>query len=143
MCTELKVSRSGYYAWRLGGPSDHAVADQGFTVMIKAIYDQGRGNPGVRRVRAGLAALGHLLSHKRVWRLMRAAGLQGSCCWPPRGGPTRRSPGSQAPQRIRGSTGTNTAIVYPSVACDLTTREAARTRDLREPRRASEEARRR
>src|SRR5674476_475837 len=45
--------------------------------MIKAIYDQGRGNPGVRRVRAGLAALGHLLSHKRVWRLMRAAGLQG------------------------------------------------------------------
>ncbi len=77
MCAELKVSRSGYYAWRLGGPSAHAVADQGFTVMIKAIYDQGRGNPGVRRVRAGLAALGHLLSHKRVWRLMRAAGLQG------------------------------------------------------------------
>jgi len=77
MCAELEVSRSGYYAWRVGGPSARAVADQGFTVMIKAIYDQGRGNPGVRRVRAGLAALGHLLSHKRVWRLMRAAGLQG------------------------------------------------------------------
>ena len=45
--------------------------------MIKAIYQQARGNPGVRRVRAGLAALGHLLSHIRVWRLMRAAGLQG------------------------------------------------------------------
>jgi len=77
MCTELKVSRSGYYAWRAGGPSNHAIADQGFTVIIKAIYDQGRGNPGVRRVRAGLAALGHRLSHKRVWRLMQAAGLQG------------------------------------------------------------------
>ena len=77
MCAELEVSRSGYYAWRVGGPSARAVADQSFTVMIKAIYDQGRGNPGVRRVRAGLAALGHLLSHKRVWRLMRAAGLQG------------------------------------------------------------------
>jgi hypothetical protein len=46
-----------------------------FTVMIKAIYLQARGNRGVRR--AGLAALGHLLSHKRAWRLMRAAGLHG------------------------------------------------------------------
>src|SRR5665811_2270204 len=39
MCAELEVSRSGYYAWRLGGPSARAVADQGFTVMIRAIYD--------------------------------------------------------------------------------------------------------
>ena len=77
MCAELEVSRSGYYAWRLGGPSARAIADEGFTVMIRAICRDGRGNPGVRRVRAGLAALGHLLSHKRVWRLMRAAGLQG------------------------------------------------------------------
>ena len=77
MCAELEVSRSGYYAWRLAGPSARARTDETFTVMIKAIYQQARGNPGVRRVRAGLAALGHLLSHKRVWRLMRAAGLQG------------------------------------------------------------------
>src|ERR1035437_8298550 len=58
MCAEREVSRSGYYAWRLGGPSDRAVADQGFTVMIKAIYAKGRGNPGVRPARAGLAARG-------------------------------------------------------------------------------------
>lgn len=77
MCTELGVSRSGYYAWRSSGPSARTTADDGFTLMIRAIYRQGRGNPGVRRVRAGLAALGHLLSHKRVWRLMKAAGLQG------------------------------------------------------------------
>ncbi len=77
MCVELGVSRSGYYAWRGSGPSARATADDGFTLMIRAIYRQGRGNPGVRRVRAGLAALGHLLSHKRVWRLMKAAGLQG------------------------------------------------------------------
>ena len=32
---------------------------------------------GVRRMRAGLAALGHLVSHKRAHRLMRAAGLRG------------------------------------------------------------------
>jgi putative transposase len=77
MCAELEVSRSGYYAWRLSGPSARAIADEGFTVMIRAICRDGRGNPGVRRVRAGLASLGHLLSHKRVWRLMRAAGLRG------------------------------------------------------------------
>ena len=44
---------------------------------MKEIYDQARGNPGVRRMRAGLAALGHLVSHKRVHRLMQAAGLRG------------------------------------------------------------------
>src|SRR5665647_2610940 len=77
MCAELEVSRSGYYAWRVAGPSARARTDRAITVLIKAVYDQGRGNPGVRRVRAGLAALGHLLSNKRVWRLMKAAGLQG------------------------------------------------------------------
>src|SRR5665811_690790 len=49
MCTELEVSRSGYYAWRAGGPSARARTDETFTVMIKAIYQQARGNPGVRR----------------------------------------------------------------------------------------------
>jgi transposase InsO family protein len=44
---------------------------------MKKIHEQARGNPGVRRMRAGLAALGHLVSHKRVHRLMLAAGLRG------------------------------------------------------------------
>jgi hypothetical protein len=45
--------------------------------VMKKVYDGARGNPGVRRMRAGLAALGHLVSHKRVHRLMQAAGLRG------------------------------------------------------------------
>ena len=44
---------------------------------MKKVYADARGNPGVRRMRAGLAALGHLVSHKRVHRLMQAAGLRG------------------------------------------------------------------
>ena len=44
---------------------------------MRNVYGQARGNPGVRRMRAGLAALGHLVSHKRVHRLMQAAGLRG------------------------------------------------------------------
>ena len=77
MCTELGVSRSGYYAWRSSAPSQRSLDDTTSTTLIKKICADGRGNPGVRRVRAGLAACGHRLSHKRVWRLMKAAGLQG------------------------------------------------------------------
>src|SRR5665811_344559 len=40
MCAELEVSRSGYYAWRVAGPSARARTDETFTVMIKAIYQQ-------------------------------------------------------------------------------------------------------
>jgi len=77
MCRQLGVSRSGYYAWRSAAPSARATDDVRLTAVIATIYRQGRGNPGVRRVRAGLAAVGRLLSHKRVWRLMKAAGLTG------------------------------------------------------------------
>ena len=43
---------------------------------MRKVYDEARGNPGVRRMRAGLAALGQMVSHKRVHRLMQAAGLR-------------------------------------------------------------------
>jgi len=77
MCRQLRVSRSGYYAWLAAGPSPRATDDATVTTLIATLFGDGRGNPGVRRVRAGLAALGRQLSHKRVWRLMRAAGLRG------------------------------------------------------------------
>ncbi len=77
MCRELDVSRSGYYAWRGRPVSERAQADSGLLAAIKAIYERLRGNPGVRRVHAELTALGHRLSRKRVWRLMKTAGLQG------------------------------------------------------------------
>jgi putative transposase len=77
MCTWLGVSRSGYYAWRAAGPSQRSRDDSALTAVMKKIYADARGNPGVRRMRAGLEALGHLVSHKRVHRLMQAAGLRG------------------------------------------------------------------
>ena len=77
MCRELGVSRSGYYAWRGRAPSDRDRADASLTGLITAIHARLRSNPGVRRVHAELAALGHHVSSKRVWRLMKAAGLQG------------------------------------------------------------------
>lgn len=77
MCEQLGVSRSGYYAWLGAEPCARQVADEWLVALIRTIHRQGRGNPGVRRVHASLAALGHRLGPKRVWRLMRAAGLQG------------------------------------------------------------------
>ena len=77
MCRQLGVSRSGYYAWLGAVPSQRATDDAALTTLIAILFRDGRGNLGVRRVRAGLAALGRQLSHKRVWRLMKAAGLRG------------------------------------------------------------------
>lgn len=77
MCNELGVSRLGYDKWRSGSPSPRAVADGELTVLIRHLFDMLRGNPGVRRIRAELAALGRRVGHKRVHRLMQAAGLAG------------------------------------------------------------------
>jgi len=77
MCRELGVSRSGYYRWRSAEPSQRAKDDTTLMAIMEKIYAEARGNPGVRRMRAGLAAVGHVLSHKRVWRLMKAADLRG------------------------------------------------------------------
>ena len=77
MCEQLGVSRSGYYAWRGAGPSLRERQDATLIALMRRLHAQARGNPGVRRLRAGLAAAGHRLSHKRVHRLMQAAGLRG------------------------------------------------------------------
>ena len=68
---------SRYYAWRGDEPSQREKDDCALIAVMRKVHEQARGNPGVRRMRAGLAALGHLVSHKRVHRLMRAAGLRG------------------------------------------------------------------
>ena len=77
MCAELGVSRSGYYAWRMAVPSQHQTQDEVLIVLLRHLHAEARGNPGVRRLRAGLAAAGHRVGHKRVYRLMRLAGLRG------------------------------------------------------------------
>lgn len=77
MCRELGVSTSGYYDWRKAEPSARAKTDAELTEIMRKLHADARGNPGVRRMRAELAAVGHWLGLKRVWRLMRAAGLRG------------------------------------------------------------------
>lgn len=77
MCDQLGVARSGYYKWLNAAPSQRERDDVMLTALIRYHYDHLNGRPGVRRLRAALAAAGHRVSPKRVWRLMRTAGLQG------------------------------------------------------------------
>lgn len=77
MCEQLDVSRSGFYAWKKRQPSARSRDDARLLGIIKKLFTELRGNPGVRRVHAELQAVGERVGYKRVHRLMRAAGLQG------------------------------------------------------------------
>ena len=77
MCDWLGVSRSGYYAWRTAEPSQRSKDDATLIAVMRQLHADSRGNPGVRRLWAGLVAVGYRVSKKRVWRLMKAAGLRG------------------------------------------------------------------
>jgi putative transposase len=77
MCRELGVSTSGYYDRRKAEPSARAKTDAELVAIMRKLHADARGNPGVRRMRAELVAVGHRLGLKRVWRLMRLAGLRG------------------------------------------------------------------
>jgi putative transposase len=77
MCRLLRVSRSGYYAWRARAPSPRALSDRALTARIRAIHERSRGTYGAPRIHAELDAEGERVGVKRVARLMRAAGLAG------------------------------------------------------------------
>jgi len=77
MCERLHVSRSGYYRWRRRVACDHQLHDEYLSTLLIHLHAHLGGNPGVRRLHAELVASGIRTSRKRVWRLMRTAGLQG------------------------------------------------------------------
>jgi putative transposase len=77
-CALLGVSRSAYYDWERGAPSDRALTDAWLVEQIKAIHAENRGVYGWRRIHAELRlAHGVRVSGKRVRRLMRQAGISG------------------------------------------------------------------
>jgi len=77
MCRLLGVSPSGYYAWLHRPRSQREQSDEALLAQIRAIHLRSRGTYGAPRVHAELLATGHRVSHKRVARLMREAGLAG------------------------------------------------------------------
>jgi len=77
-CRVLRVSASGYYEWRVRGPSLRALADQALTAQIREIHAGSRATYGAPRVHAELRlGCGVRCGRKRIARLMRTAGLHG------------------------------------------------------------------
>lgn len=77
MCRVLKVSRSGYYAWRVRLPTEKEHEDAALGSRIERIHRDSRGTYGAPRVTAQLHAEGVHAGNKRVGRLMRESGIQG------------------------------------------------------------------
>ncbi len=77
MCRVLKVSQSGFYAWRGRGPSRRSIDDMVMTERIRTVHAHSHATYGMPRVRAELIDQGTTISRKRVARLMRLAQIQG------------------------------------------------------------------
>lgn len=77
LCRVLKVSRSGFYAWRDRPPSPRALADAVLTERIRQIHVASDGNYGSPNIHAELRDEGTRVGRKRVARLMRQARIRG------------------------------------------------------------------
>ena len=77
LCDVLKVSRSGYYAWRHRQETARAIANRRLAEEIVRVYRQKKGRYGSPRVTQQLRREGQVCNHKRVERLMRKHGLKG------------------------------------------------------------------
>lgn len=79
MCQLLKVSSSGFYAWRQRPVCPRKQEDARLRELIIAIHQRSRGNYGAPRIWDELR-YDHAVrcSGKRVWRLMRQLGIKGT-----------------------------------------------------------------
>jgi putative transposase len=76
LCRVLKVSASGFYAWRQRPPSRRALEDAVLTERIQAIHAASDGTYGSPNIHAELREEGTWVGCKRVARLMRAAHIR-------------------------------------------------------------------
>ena len=81
LCELVEVTRSSFYAWLSGAPAraERAAADAALEARIRTIH-QADNTVGAPRVTAELndgAPDGQRVNHKRVARVMRAAGIAG------------------------------------------------------------------
>ena len=77
LCRVLRVSKSGYYAWKKRRPSKHALEDARLGLLVVAAHQAGRGTYGSPRVLRELREGGERISRKRAARLLRERGLSG------------------------------------------------------------------
>ena len=77
LCEELKVSRSGYYAWRKRPMSARERANRQLVERIRAVHSESLETYGSPRVYQELKAQGVACSENRVARLMRLRSIRG------------------------------------------------------------------
>lgn len=77
MCRAMKVSPSGYYAWRVRPESRRTRYDRALTRVIRRLHAESDGTYGSPRMHVELRTEGYRCGRAKVARLMRAAGLKG------------------------------------------------------------------
>jgi len=77
MCRVLKVSRSGYYAWRVRPESQRSKTDRELTRVIRRLHADSDGVYGSPKITADLRDEGYRHGRHKVARLMRLADLRG------------------------------------------------------------------
>ena len=102
-CRQLRVSRSGYYAWRDRLPSQRSAADQALLVHIKEMHAASCEVYGTSRIHATLRERDVRISRRRVARLMLQQGLRGVCRRLRKGKPKRTGKVVLAPDQVRRS----------------------------------------
>ncbi len=77
MCRLLRVSPSGFYAWRQRGPSARAQRDATLLSAIRVFHERSDRTYGAPRLLEDLREAGVRVGRKRIARLLRRAGLVG------------------------------------------------------------------
>lgn len=75
MAKTLEVSRAGYYAWLVRGPSTRARSDGELKAKIRKAHDDSRATYGSKRIQAELAAEGTMVGRDHIGRLRKEMGL--------------------------------------------------------------------
>ena len=75
LCRCLKVTPSGFYAWRRRPESAHAREDRRLKVLVHTSFAESRRNYGSPRVHDDLIEVAEHVSRKRIARLMQEEGL--------------------------------------------------------------------
>lgn len=77
LCSALKVTRQGYYAYRKSAASEHALRDAELAAKILEVYEASRRIYGSPKVFQVLKRSGERVSRKRVAGILRENGWRG------------------------------------------------------------------
>jgi putative transposase len=79
LCSVLKVTRQGYYAWKRRAPSARRLRDDELKADILGLYERSRDTYGAPRIKDRLRIeQGIRIGQKRAARLMRELGIVGT-----------------------------------------------------------------